>query len=85
MTRTEIDLNPLLPMGRISATLLAQTASRFESRITLEQESMVLNLKSMLGLLSRLSFGDGRAVLVADGIDELEATQAILAICRKPC
>jgi len=83
MTKTEIDLSPFIPFDRISAALLAQTASHFESRITIEQESMVLNLKSMLGLLSRPYFGDGKAILVADGNDEHEAIQAILSICRK--
>jgi len=83
MTKTEIDLSPFIPFDRISAALLAQTASHFDSRITIEGESMVLNLKSMLGLLSRPDFGDGKAMLVADGKDEQEAIQAILSICRK--
>ena len=83
MTKTEIDLRPLLPLDRISAALLAQTASHFEARVTLEREGMVLNLKSMLGLLSQPSFGDGKATLVVDGEDEQEATQAILSICRR--
>ena len=83
MMKSPIDLKPLLPLNRVSAALLAQTASRFESRLTLEREGMVLNLKSMLGLLSQPDLGDGDALLVADGRDEKEATEAIIDICRK--
>lgn len=83
MIKTEIDLNPILPMSRVSASLLAKTASHFECRLTLERDGTVLNLKSMLGLLSQHEFKDGRALLVADGVDESEATEAIMAICRK--
>ena len=83
MTKTEINLRPLLPLDRISAALVAQTASHFEARLTIEQEGMVLNLKSMLGLLSQPDFGDGIATLVANGEDEKEASEAILSLFRK--
>ena len=82
MMKTEMNLTPLLPMDRMNAALLAQTASHFESCLTLEKGGIVLNLKSMLGLLSRPSFGDGRVILVADGQDEEEAIKAILAITQ---
>lgn len=83
MIKTEIDLQPLLPLDRISAALVAQTASHFESRLTLECESMVLNLKSMLGLLSHPFLEEGRAILVAEGEDEKKAVESILAIFQK--
>ena len=83
MIKTEIDLLPMIPLDRISAALLAQTASHFEARLMLEKEGMVLNLKSMLGLLSQPNFGDGKMILTADGEDEKEATDAILSIFRK--
>jgi phosphotransferase system HPr (HPr) family protein len=83
MKKIEIDMRPLLPLDRVSAALLAQTASHFEARVTLEREGMLLNLKSMLGLLSQPSFGDGTVMLVVDGEDENEAADAILSICRK--
>ena len=82
MKKMEIDMRPLLPLNRVSAALLAQTSSRFESRITLEKDSIVLNMKSMLGLLSQPDFGNGSVMLVADGEDEDAAIEAILAICR---
>jgi len=82
MMKTEFNLQSLLPFDRVSAALLAQTASHFESLLTLEREGVVLNAKSMLGLLSHHSFGDGFFYLVAEGIDEQEATQALLQLIR---
>lgn len=82
MLKSEFNLKPLLPFDRVSAALLAQTASHFESLITLERDGVVLNAKSMLGLLSQHAFGDGMFTLIADGEDEKEATQALLELIR---
>ncbi|HNX62739.1 MAG TPA: HPr family phosphocarrier protein [Candidatus Limiplasma sp.] len=78
MIRTELDLRPLMPFTRLTAARLATAAGRYESRLTLECEGLVLNMKSMLGLLSQAKLPDGRAMLVADGPDEQAATQAVL-------
>jgi phosphotransferase system HPr (HPr) family protein len=80
MTRTPYSLQSFLPFDRVSAALLAQTASRFECRVTLEREHVVLNAKSMLGLLSQHSFGDGLFTLVAEGEDEQAAVAAMLEL-----
>jgi len=79
MIRTELDLQPIIPFTRTTAARLAAAASKFDSRLTLECEGLVLNMKSMLGLLSQAKLPDGRATLVADGPDEAVATQAVLA------
>lgn len=78
MIRTELNLQPMMPFTRAAAAQLAATASRFDCRLTLECESLVLNMKSMLGLLSQAKLPQGRATLVADGPDEALATQAVL-------
>ena len=78
MIRTELDLRPLMPFTRLTAARLATAAGRYECRLTLECEGLVLNMKSMLGLLSQAKLPDGRAMLVADGPDEQAATQAVL-------
>ncbi len=79
MIRTELDLQPIMPFNRATAARLAAAASRYESRLTLECEGLVLNMKSMLGLLSQAKLPEGKATLVAVGADELAATQAVLA------
>ncbi len=80
MIKTPYSLQGFLPFDRVGAALLAQTASRFECRLTLERDYMVLNAKSMLGLLSHHSFGDGLFTLVADGEDEQAAVKALLEL-----
>jgi hypothetical protein len=42
----------------------------------------VLNMKSMLGLLSQAKLPEGKATLVADGTDELAATRAVLSAVK---
>ena len=79
MIRTVLDLQPIMPFTRATAARLAAAASRYECRLTLECEGLVLNMKSMLGLLSQARLPDGKATLVADGPDEAAATQAVLA------
>jgi phosphotransferase system HPr (HPr) family protein len=79
MIRTELNLLPIMPLTRPTAARLASAASRFDCRLTLECEGLVLNMKSMLGLLSQARLPDGHATLVADGLDEAEATRTLLA------
>lgn len=79
MIRTELDLQPIMPFTRTTAARLAAAASRYECRLTLECEGLVLNMKSMLGLLSQARLPNGKATLVADGSDEDAATRAVLA------
>jgi phosphotransferase system HPr-like phosphotransfer protein len=84
MIRTELNLQPIIPFSRVTAAELSATASRYESMLTLECEGLVLNMKSMLGLLSQAKLPEGRGTLVADGPDELIATQAVLdAVARQ--
>lgn len=82
MIESDIDLKRLLPFTRATAAKLAQTASRFSCRLTLECEGKVINAKSMLGLLSLPPELPIRLSLVADGEDEKAATEAMLAMCR---
>ncbi|AMB99639.1 phosphocarrier protein HPr [Aerococcus urinaehominis] len=59
------------------ATLLVQTASKFQSEITLEYKGKSVNLKSIMGVMS-LGVGQGSDVTItADGEDEEEAMAAI--------
>ena len=53
MIKTQADLRNHNIIGRERAALIASTASRFQSTLTLERDGIVLNLKSMIGLLSQ--------------------------------
>ena len=83
MIRTQLDLSPIIPFTRATAARLASAASHFDCRLMLECEGLVLNMKSMLGLLSQAKMPEGKATLVADGTDETAATEAVLAAVRE--
>ena len=83
MMRTPIDLGPLLPFTRVLAAKLATVGGHFHCSLTLEQEGLAVNLKSMLGMLSQTMKPSLSITLVANGTDEQEATAAILAAIRE--
>lgn len=59
------------------ATILVQTATKFDSDIELEYNSKKVNLKSIMGVMS-LGVGKGAEVTIyAEGKDEAEAIEAI--------
>src|SRR5699024_1002506 len=59
------------------ATLLVQTASKFASDITLDYKGKVVNLKSIMGVMS-LGVGQGADVTIsAEGADADDALAAI--------
>ncbi|MDO4670292.1 MAG: phosphocarrier protein HPr [Aerococcus sp.] len=59
------------------ATLLVQTASKFESEIKLEYKGKSVNLKSIMGVMS-LGVGQGADVTITvEGDDEADAMAAI--------
>ena len=60
MIKTQVDLRNHNIIGRERAALIASTASRFQSTLTLERDGIVLNLKSMIGLLSQTIPKDGQ-------------------------
>jgi phosphotransferase system HPr (HPr) family protein len=59
---------------------VVQTASRFESRVMIQQEQKIVNAKSMLGLLSLGTDDQNDMILVAEGADEEAAAAAVLAV-----
>ena len=60
------------------ATLLVQTASKFNSDINLEYKGKSVNLKSIMGVMS-LGVGQGSV----DGADEAEGMAAIVETLQK--
>ncbi len=77
MIRTHLDLSHMIPISREKAALIASTASRFAATATLERDGIVLNLKSMIGMLSQSIPKDGQIDLVLSGEDEQSALRAI--------
>ncbi|MDR6124380.1 phosphocarrier protein HPr [Bacillus sp. SLBN-46] len=65
------------------ATLLVQTASRFDSEITLEYKGKKVNLKSIMGVMS-LGVGQGADIVItAEGNDADEALNSLAETLKK--
>lgn len=65
------------------ATMLVQTASKFESDIQLEYNAKKVNLKSIMGVMSLGVGKDAEITIYAEGSDEKEAIEAISDVLVK--
>ena len=59
------------------ATLIAQMANKFTSEITLEKDSIVVNAKSIMGVITMAAGYNTTMTLKVEGPDESEAASAI--------
>lgn len=59
------------------ATILVQTASKFDSDLQLEFNNKKVNLKSIMGVMSLGVGKDSEVTVHAEGNDEKEALEAI--------
>lgn len=65
------------------ATLLVQTASRFDSEVNLEYKGKKVNLKSIMGVMS-LGIGQGADISIsAEGSDSEEALRSLEELLNK--
>ena len=71
MIERKVQVNSLFEPGE--AALLVQTASKFNSRISLMREEKTANAKSIMGIISLEIQGGQTLRIVADGDDEQSA------------
>ncbi|WML43520.1 phosphocarrier protein HPr [Neobacillus sp. PS3-40] len=65
------------------ATLLVQTASKFDSEINLEYKGKKVNLKSIMGVMS-LGIGQGADITITtEGSDQEEALRSLEETMKK--
>ncbi len=77
MTKKQITISGTDRMSATPAALLVQTASRFDSKVFIEQKDKLINAKSIMGVMT-LRIVDGSVVsVVAEGADEEEAENAV--------
>ena len=62
------------------ATFFLQKANEFKSSIWLEKEERRVNAKSLLGVLSLGIMGDTEIRIIAGGVDEEQAVNALVAL-----
>ena len=83
MITAPVDLSSFLPIGRAMAAEISTAACKYKCMLTLEKDGIVLNLKSMIGLLSQSIPKDGLMTVVANGEDEKEALETILEMISR--
>lgn len=64
------------------ATFFIQKANEFNSSIWVEKDDRRVNAKSLLGVLSLGIVGDTTIKIIADGSDEEEAVNGLLALIQ---
>lgn len=80
MYSREIELQNQVGLHARPATFFIQKANEFRSSIWVEKEERKVNAKSLLGVLS-LGITRGTAItIIADGPDEKEAVDALVAL-----
>jgi len=62
------------------AALIAQTANKFSSEITIEKDSAAVNAKSIMGVITMAAGYNTQLVLRAEGEDEKQAVEAIVQL-----
>ena len=77
MTVRETVVNNKVGLFARPATFFIQKANEFKSSIWVEKDDSRVNAKSLLGVLS-MGIMDGTSIsLIADGVDEAEALDAL--------
>ena len=64
------------------ATFFIQKANEFKSSIWVEKEERRVNAKSLLGVLSLGIMGDTYIRIIADGSDEEDAVEGLVALVK---
>ena len=59
------------------AALIAQTANKYQAEITLEKDSVTVNAKSIMGVITMAAGYNTTLTLRTDGSDESDAAAAI--------
>lgn len=80
MTVRETVVNNKVGLFARPATFFIQKANEFKCSIWVEKDDRRVNAKSLLGVLS-MGIADGTTIsLIADGVDEAEALEALVKL-----
>jgi phosphocarrier protein HPr len=83
MTVRETVVNNGVGLFARPATFFIQKANEFKCSVWVEKDERRVNAKSLLGVLS-MGIMDGSAIsLIADGVDEAEALEALNELVSK--
>ena len=77
MVSCEVIVQSKVGLHSRPATCFVQKANEFKSVLYIEKEEKRINAKSLLGILSLGILCDTKITLIADGVDEREALEAL--------
>ncbi len=80
MTEREVTIKNRAGIHARPAALIVQTANQFSSQIYLQKDTNRINAKSIMGIITLGAAYKTKLAVIADGNDELEATEAIVKL-----
>lgn len=83
MVRKVVEIKSEDGLRARAAALFVQTASNYQSLITIERENKKINAKSIMGVLSLGVVQGDDIQLTANGPDEQEAVAALIELVSK--
>lgn len=76
----EISVQNQVGLHARPATFFIKKANEFESAIWVEKDNRKVNAKSLLGVLSLGIIGGNPITIIADGVDERQALDALVEL-----
>ncbi len=76
----EISIQNQVGLHARPATFFIKKANEFESAIWVEKDNRKVNAKSLLGVLSLGIIGGNPITIIADGVDERQALDALVEL-----
>ena len=76
----EVEVQNQVGLNARPATFFIQKANEYKSTIWVEKDERRVNAKSLLGVLSLGIVGGTTIKIIADGIDEEDAVQSLIAL-----
>ena len=76
----EISVQNQVGLHARPATFFIKKANEFESTIWVEKDNRKVNAKSLLGILSLGIIGGNPITIIADGVDERQALDALVEL-----
>ena len=80
MVSSEVTVNNSVGLHARPATFFIQRANSFKSSVWVEKDDRRVNAKSLLGVLSLGIIGGTTITIYADGSDETEAVEGLVAL-----
>lgn len=84
MIKTSIVIKHKKRMENRLIALLVQEANHFSSKIYFQKDNKKINAKSIMGMISLILQEGDQIVLIADGEDEVAATENLKTFLEKP-